>query len=130
MTLLNLQQGDMLEAANVQPMPGNEIAPPLILGDAYPFQKEHICGCGEKHFDVGLLSKVNFVTCYKCEEKLPGGDKIHWCHASRFVRPQSAIGTEEIYAPAPLNEDDEPRKQPSPLTLSDLDEETETHGNP
>lgn len=120
----------MLEAANVQPMPGNEIAPPLILGDAYPFQKEHICGCGEKHFDVGLLSKVNFVTCYKCEEKLPGGDKIHWCHASRFVRPQSAIGTEEIYAPAPLNEDDEPRKQPSPLTLSDLDEETETHGNP
>lgn len=66
------------------PMPGNDIAPPLTMGGVYKLQAVHICKCGEVHFDVGRVSKFNFITCYKCGEELPDGKKIHWAHSSRF----------------------------------------------
>jgi hypothetical protein len=74
----------ILKVINTAPMPGNKIAPPLTLGEAVRFRKMHICKCGERHYDVGLSSEVNSVTCYKCREELPDGDEIHWAHSSRF----------------------------------------------
>lgn len=40
---------------------------------------------GNPHFDVGLKSEVNFVRSYETKDKLPHGDKFHWCHPSRFI---------------------------------------------
>jgi hypothetical protein len=65
---------------------GNDTKPDLVLNGQYVVKKEHTCKCGEVHFDVGLKSELNYVTCYKCREVLPDSDhNIHWCHSSRFL---------------------------------------------
>lgn len=69
---------------NIKPLEGNEIAPPLELGKDYSIVKTYECKCGQIHYDVGLTSKYNWVSCYKCKKEIPGGDIIHWCHPSRF----------------------------------------------
>lgn len=79
-----MKDGTMLECINTKPLEGNEIAPPLEEGVFYPIVKTHKCSCGQEHYDVGLKSEYNWVTCYKCKIKLPNGDTIHWCHPSRF----------------------------------------------
>lgn len=73
-----------LRCMNIAPFPGNKIAPDLTEGAIYKLKQVHTCKCGEVHFDVGLISEVNSVTCYKCREELPKGDVHHWAHSSRF----------------------------------------------
>ena len=62
--------------------PVNEIGPDLELNKEYELKERVTCGCGEKHYDVGLVNDINYVECYKCRETLPSG--IRWCHSSRF----------------------------------------------
>ena len=69
---------------NVLPLEGNDIAPLLTNNEVYEVKQQFLCSCGQHHFDVGLISQHNFIRCYKCEQKLPDGDKIHWCHPNRF----------------------------------------------
>lgn len=77
--------GKIVQCVNAKPLEGNTIAPPLIEGESYPVVGVVVCECGQNHFNVGLISKVNYVTCYKCRKALPEGNAIHWAHPSRFV---------------------------------------------
>lgn len=79
-----LQIGDIVKAKNIEPLPNNTIAPPLILDQEYKVEEIHTCGCGKNHIHIGLQSKYAYVSCYDCGEELPDGDKKHWCHPSRF----------------------------------------------
>jgi hypothetical protein len=69
---------------NIEPLPENEVAPPLELNKEYSVIQTYICKCGEGHYDVGLKSKYNWIRCYKCKREIPKGDSIHWAHPSRF----------------------------------------------
>lgn len=73
-----------LTAINNKPLPGNDIAPNLIIGEKYAEVSRIICDCGQEHIDVGLQSVHNYIRCYNCKKELPKGDMIHWCHPSRF----------------------------------------------
>jgi len=72
-----------------KPLTGNAVAPPLKEGESYLVKQTHFCtgGCGQAHYDVGLISKFNFIRCHKCGEVLPnsGQEGIHWAHPSRFI---------------------------------------------
>ncbi len=85
--------GDKLVAKVIEPLPyagtghdGKPIAPPLVLDQTYEVKGVTVCKCGQDHIDVGLKSKYNFISCYKCGHEIIGGDKIHFCHPSRFVK--------------------------------------------
>jgi len=67
---------------NNKPLPGNDVAPPLTVGDRYPIKEIFICGCGKRHFNVGLPLTYNHVRCVDCQENLPTTN--HWAHPSRF----------------------------------------------
>lgn len=69
---------------NIDPLEGNEIAPPLELDKDYTVIQTYTCVCKQNHYDVGLKSKHNWIRCYKCKREIPQGDSIHWCHPSRF----------------------------------------------
>lgn len=69
---------------NNTPLEGNEVAPPLELGQEYKLQDVFPCSCGQEHWNVGLKSKYNCISCYRCKKPIPKGDLIHWCHPSRF----------------------------------------------
>jgi hypothetical protein len=73
-----------LKAKNIKPLEGNHIAPPLEMDKVYDNKEVFTCDCGQEHYDVGLTSIYNYVTCYKCKKELPKGHTIHWCHPSRF----------------------------------------------
>jgi hypothetical protein len=77
--------GETLICKNSKPLQGNDIAPPLEEEVEYTVREVITCVCGSKHFNVGLKSEYNFITCYECKEELPRGKDIHWCHPSRFV---------------------------------------------
>lgn len=94
-----IEIGDALIAKNNAPLTGNSVAPPLEIGREYKTKGIYICGCGKYHINVGLVSKYSYVSCHYCKEELPAGDKIHWCHPSRFDIKNLAGETE------PLNED-------------------------
>lgn len=93
-----LKIGDEVEVINDAYMPGNDEGPVIKNGQKYPVKNTCKCGCGELHVDIGLISHLNYVTCYKCKEDLPnskfGG--IHWTHSSRFVITQRSETSEEI----------------------------------
>lgn len=76
--------GGIVTAINDKPLPGNSVAPPLELGKTYVIAKVIHDKKGNPHLDVGLKSKYNFITSYETKEELPDGEKIHWCHPSRF----------------------------------------------
>jgi hypothetical protein len=85
--------GDKLIATNIKPLPnagsdenGHKIAPPLSVDGEYIVKSVFLCKCGQDHLDVGLVSKYNFISCYKCGYSIDGSDKIHFCHPSRFVK--------------------------------------------
>ncbi len=71
-------------AIMIDPLAGNKIAPPLELNKQYEVKETITCGCGKEHYDVGLASAYAYVSCHSCGEELRDGDKIHWCHPSRF----------------------------------------------
>lgn len=77
-------EGGILKCINTKPMPGNSVAPPLELGEIYVVRKVIRDKKGNPHLDVGLSSKYNWITSYETKEELQDGDKIHWCHPSRF----------------------------------------------
>lgn len=70
---------------NADRLPGNDIGPRLTKGENYEVVKEYTCKCGQVHYDVGIVSTLNYVECYLCRETLPDSKKIHWCNSIRFV---------------------------------------------
>lgn len=79
-----MEIGKTLIAINNEPLVGNTIAPPLELGKEYIVREVILDSGGNPHYDVGIKSKYNFITSYETKEELPKGEKIHWCHPSRF----------------------------------------------
>lgn len=58
--------------------------PEVVLDKVYNVLEEFTCKCGQIHYDIGLKTKLNFITCYKCKEELPIKEDIHWCNSIRF----------------------------------------------
>ncbi len=79
-----MQVGDRIEVVNIKPLGDNTIAPALTIGNALTIKAIILDSKGNPHFDVGLVSSVNYVRSIETGEHLPDGDKIHWCHPSRF----------------------------------------------
>lgn len=80
---LSIKEGTVIICKNIEPLPGNKIAPTLELDKEYIIKTLFKCHCGEEHVDVGLPLEINYVECHKCRETLP--PIAHWCHSSRFV---------------------------------------------
>ncbi len=78
--------GDKVRVIKTSILPGNEIAPPLTMGEERTVIEVIRDRQGNQHLDVGIKSEVNWVTSYETSEKLPKGDQIHWCHPSRFEK--------------------------------------------
>jgi hypothetical protein len=76
--------GEEVTAKNNEPLEGNDVAPSLVLGQKYPIIGITVDSAGNQHLDVGLQSKYSYIRSYETGEPLPNGDKIHWCHPSRF----------------------------------------------
>jgi ethanolamine utilization protein EutA (predicted chaperonin) len=70
---------------NADPLPGNEIGPVLELGKSYPVNGLTLDSKENQHLDVGLVSTLSYVRSYETGEQLKDGNKIHWCHPSRFI---------------------------------------------
>lgn len=83
---LNVSVGDKVICINNKPLTGNETAPELVIGNEYTIKAVTYDSQNNPHLDVGLKSSLNYVRSYETEEKLPDGDKIHWCHPSRFEK--------------------------------------------
>ncbi len=79
------QTGQRVKCLNAKPLKGNEVAPELIEGETYPVNEIILDSEGNQHLDVGLVSELAYVTSYETGERLERGNKIHWCHPSRFV---------------------------------------------
>lgn len=62
----------------------NDYAPNLKVDEIYELVQTCKDSQGNEHYDVGLKSTLNFVRSIETGEELPNGDKIHWCHPSRF----------------------------------------------
>lgn len=73
-----------LRCINNKPLSGNEVAPPLEVGEIYVLKEVIKDKKGNPHYDVGLVSNYNYISSYETKEQLPRGDEIHWCHPSRF----------------------------------------------
>jgi len=73
-----------VKCINNKELPGNDYAPALEVGKEYTIKDIILDSAGNQHLDVGLVSHLNFVTSYETKEELPKGNKIHWCHPSRF----------------------------------------------
>lgn len=54
------------------------------MDQPYPVKGIVLDSAGNQHLDVGLKSDLNWVKSIETGEELPDGDKIHWCHPSRF----------------------------------------------
>jgi len=76
--------GELIKCVNISILKGNDVAPPLELSMVYNINGIALDKDGNQHLDVGLVSKYSYVTSHETSEKLPDGDKIHWCHPSRF----------------------------------------------
>lgn len=74
-----------VRAINVKPFQNN-IAPPLIREEDYIVKNVVLDRKGNQHLDVGLISEYNYISSKETGEELPSGDKIHWCHPSRFIK--------------------------------------------
>ena len=81
---MKFEEGQTVRALNKEPLKGNDYAPPLVVGEKYPVVGICLDKQGNQHLDVGLKSTLNYITSYETGENLPDGDKIHWCHPSRF----------------------------------------------
>ncbi len=81
---MEIQVGNALKVIKVGNLPGHNKAPQLTMGELKEAKEVLTCKCGSKHIDVGLKSKLEFVSCFECKQELPRGSEIHWCHPSRF----------------------------------------------
>lgn len=75
---------DIAQCIDIKTLPGNDKAPALTLGKTYRVRGITLDSKGNQHLDVGLVSELSFVRSWETKEDLPDGDKIHWCHPSRF----------------------------------------------
>lgn len=78
--------GDSVKCINTGLLKSNDIAPKLELEKEYKVKQITYDREKNQHLDVGLPSKVNFVRSIETWEELKDGDKIHWCHPSRFEK--------------------------------------------
>jgi len=78
--------GETVICTNIKPLKGNDIEPPLELEKKYLIKNIILDKQGNQHLDVGLISKYNWIRSFETKEELPDGDKIHWCHPSRFIK--------------------------------------------
>lgn len=53
-----------MKCINNKPLQGNDIAPPLMLDRDYELKMKFLCDCGLEHWDVGLKSRYNYISCY------------------------------------------------------------------
>lgn len=77
--------GQTIQCTATSPLPGNDIAPPLEMDGNYTILNIVLDSQGNQHLDVGLPSECYTIRSYETKEYLPNGDKIHWCHPSRFL---------------------------------------------
>lgn len=83
-TIFNL--GDLVRAMNIKPHVTTDITPPLIHEEDYYVIDITLDNKGNQHLDVGLDSKYEYISSRETGEHLRDGDKIHWCHPSRFKK--------------------------------------------
>lgn len=83
-----MKEGDTIICIKTDVLPGNGIAPPLKLEKEYTIREVIQDSKGNPHFDVGLPSDLFTISSWDTGELLPRGDKIHWCHPSRFRRKE------------------------------------------
>jgi hypothetical protein len=76
--------GEEVPCINASPLFGNHIGPPLKKGEVYKIIAITLDNQGNQHLDVGLKSEFSFITSYETGEELKDGNKIHWCHPTRF----------------------------------------------
>ena len=76
--------GDQVTVINTNILEGNEVGPPLKMRDKHKVHDIIDDRAGNQHLDVGLKSKFNYIRSFETKEELRDGDKIHWCHPSRF----------------------------------------------
>ena len=79
-----MEIGTKLIAINNQCLKGKDYAPELKIGKEYKLKAVILDRDGHPHFDVGLKSNLNYITSFETGEQLKDGNKIHWCHPSRF----------------------------------------------
>ena len=96
--MCDIKQGDKVIVINDDYLGTNDEKPPIKKEQTHLVAVVHQCGCGESHISLfGVISKLNYVRCYKCGEELPnsqfGGQ--HWCHSSRFIVDRSDETSEE-----------------------------------
>lgn len=77
--------GETVKCVKTEPFPGKQVAPPLFMDKEYEVKGITLDKQGNQHLDVGLYSEYNYITSIETEEQLVDGDKIHWCHPSRFI---------------------------------------------
>ncbi len=63
---------------------GNDNYPNLELAKEYIIKDIVLDSEGNQHLDVGLESELNYIRSWETKEELPRGNKVHWCHPSRF----------------------------------------------
>lgn len=80
----NFKVGDIVTCVNRSILEGLENAPALDLNRQYEILQIIQDSKGNDHLDVGLVSVLNWVRSFETKEELPNGNKIHWCHPSRF----------------------------------------------
>ncbi len=76
--------GQKVRVVNNTPLRGNDVAPHLKVGDEKEVLQIVLDSKGNQHLDVGLESNLQYVRSWETKEDLPNGNKIHWCHPSRF----------------------------------------------
>lgn len=80
------EDGDDVEIINIDPLPGNTIAPPLKMGEKGKVKNITVDTAGNQHLDLGIISEYNYISSYETDEHLAGGDVIHWVHPSRVKK--------------------------------------------
>lgn len=82
-----MEIGTIVKCINAEPFPGNKVGPPLEKDKTYPIKGIYLEKHNDttfKHLDLGFVSEYNFITSQDTGVELPDGDRIHWCHPSRF----------------------------------------------
>tara|TARA_R110000803_G_scaffold78075_3_gene143112 strand:- start:1792 stop:2079 length:288 start_codon:yes stop_codon:yes gene_type:complete len=87
------KKGDSVRVIIDKVLGKNGHKPNLTIGEEKMVLGIILDSKGNYHLDVGLKSKLNWISSIETGEELLDGDKIHWCHPSRFEH--SHIGTEE-----------------------------------
>ena len=78
------ETGQQVEVIKTEPLKGNDIAPPLKMGDKLKIEGIILDKARNQHLDVGIASKHSYITSHETGEELINGHIIHWCHPSRF----------------------------------------------